>query len=258
MLYACNSSSTLSKPSPQNECRKTNLFTLNENTSANSLSLEEEPEQEEILYIHEKKYKKIANKLRVSSRTYFKHRNLIKKVKTNCINVYEKIINSCLFLNQPLFSLGNGKNKKKRDVLRYFKCDISKLRNYLLLNIPMYKIISLFSDFQLNDSIIKQNHRAKLNFLLNITWKDFMVYLKNDVKAITEGFEGLIKVSKKDFDIFFNYILEINYIYDLRPSVDTLYANSLDKILNSGIKSKNENQRKKELIDFIMNFKGFP
>ena len=64
-------------------------------------------------------------------------------------------------------------------------------------------------------------------------------------------------MSKKDFDIFFNYILEINYIYDLRPSVDTLYANSLDKILNSGIKSKNENQRKKELIDFIMNFKGF-
>ena len=84
MLYACNSSTTLSKPSPQNKCRKTNLFTLNENTSANSLSLEEETEQEEILYIHEKKYKKIANKLRVSSRTYFKHRNLIKKVKKRC------------------------------------------------------------------------------------------------------------------------------------------------------------------------------
>ena len=45
------------------------------------------------LYIHEKKYKTIADKIKVSSRTYFKHRNLIKKVKTNCINIYEKILN---------------------------------------------------------------------------------------------------------------------------------------------------------------------
>ncbi len=223
----------------------------------NTISLEEETEPEEALYIHEKKYKKIANKLRVSSRTYFKHRNLIKKVKTNCINVYEKIINSCLNLTQPLFSLGNGKNKRKRDVLRYFKCDISKLRNFLLLNIPMKNIISLFSDFQLNENYIIEKKRLKLQLLLNMTWKDFMVCLKNGVKEVTEGFEAQIKVTKKDFDIFFNYILEINYVYDLRPSVDSLYANSLDKILCFGVKDSTEEQRKKEMIDYLSSFRGF-
>ena len=79
---------------------------------------------------------------------------MIKKVKTNCINIYEKLINSCLFIEQPLFSINYSRNKRKRDVLRYFKCDISKLRNYLLLQIPMRKIISLFSDFDFNSNSI--------------------------------------------------------------------------------------------------------
>ena len=48
------------------------------------------------LYVHEKKCKKVKNKIVLSSRTYFKHRNLIKKVKINCINIYEKLLNSCL------------------------------------------------------------------------------------------------------------------------------------------------------------------
>ena len=84
-----------------------------------------------------------------------------------------------------------------------------------------------------------------------------MVCLKNGVKEVTEGFEAQIKVTKKDFDIFFNYILEINYVYDLRPSVDSLYANSLDKILCFGVKDSTEEQRKKELIDYLSSFRGF-
>ena len=188
----------------------------------------------ENLYIHEKKYKQYNDKLKISSRTYFKHRNLIKKVKTNCINIYEKLINSCLYIEQPIFPINYSKNKRKRDVLRYFKCDISKLRNYLLFQIPMIKIISLFSDY---------------------TWKEFMLHIRNDNKDITTGIEGLIKVNKKDFDIFFNYVLEINYSYDLRPSVDSLYANSLDKILSFNIKYTNDNNLKKNTIDCIKEFK---
>jgi hypothetical protein len=52
----------------------------------------------ENLYIHEKKYKQYNDKLKISSRTYFKHRNLIKKVKTNCINIYFFIDSSILIL----------------------------------------------------------------------------------------------------------------------------------------------------------------
>ena len=208
----------------------------------------------ENLYIHEKKYKQCNDKLKISSRTYFKHRNLIKKVKTNCINIYEKLVNSCLLIEQPIFSINYSKNKRKRDVLRYFKCDISKLRNYLLLQIPMRKIISLFSDFDFNSNSIDVKKKNKLNLLLNMTWKEFMLHLRNDNKDITSGFEGLLKVNKKDFDIFFNYVLEINYSYDLRPSVDSLYANNLDKILSSNIKYTTENNLKNYTINCIKNF----
>jgi len=209
----------------------------------------------ENLYIHEKKYKQYNDKLKISSRTYFKHRNLIKKVKTNCINIYEKLVNSCLLIEQPIFSINYSKNKRKRDVLRYFKCDISKLRNYLLLQIPMIKLISLFSDYEFTQNSIDVKKQNKLNLLLNMTWKEFMLHLRNDNKDITSGIEGLIKVNKKDFDIFFNYVLEINYSYDLRPSVDSLYANSLEKILSFNIQYTNDGNLKKNTINCIKEFK---
>jgi hypothetical protein len=194
------------------------------------------------LYITEKKYKKISDKLKITSRTYFKHRNLIKKVKTNCINIFEKLISNCLSIEQSIFSF--AKNKKKRDVLRYFKSDISKLRNFFLLKIKMKDLISLFCDFDFNlyKKYIISDKEYKLNFLLNLTWKEFLLYLKNNNQIITNEIENLIKINNKDFDIFFNYILEINYTYDLRPSVDSLYANNLEKIINKSVQLTNEIQ----------------
>jgi hypothetical protein len=206
------------------------------------------------LYITEKKYKKISDKLKITSRTYFKHRNLIKKVKTNCINIFEKLISNCLSIEQSIFSF--AKNKKKRDVLRYFKSDISKLRNYFLLKIKMKDLISLFCDFDfsLYKKYIISDKEYKLNFLLNLTWKEFLLYLKNNNQIITNEIENLIKINNKDFDIFFNYILEINYTYDLRPSVDSLYANNLEKIINKSVQLNNEIQRQNDFFNFILNF----
>ena len=202
------------------------------------------------LYITEKKYKKISDKLKITSRTYFKHRNLIKKVKTNCINIFEKLISNCLSIEQSIFSF--AKNKKKRDVLRYFKSDISKLRNFFLLKIKM----SLFCDFDfsLYKKYIISDKEYKLNFLLNLTWKEFLLYLKNNNQIITNEIENLIKINNKDFDIFFNYILEINYTYDLRPSVESLYANNLEKIINKSVQLNNEIQRQNDFFNFILNY----
>ena len=206
------------------------------------------------LYITEKKYKKISDKLKITSRTYFKHRNLIKKVKTNCINIFEKLISNCLSIEQSIFSF--AKNKKKRDVLRYFKSDISKLRNFFLLKIKMKDLISLFCDFDfsLYKKYIISDKEYKLNFLLNLTWKEFLLYLKNNNQIITNEIENLIKINNKDFDIFFNYILEINYTYDLRPSVDSLYANNLEKIINKSVQLNNEIQRQNDFFNFILNY----
>ena len=224
---------------------KNSLSNLTKQTEDSTKEEEEENSNknsiEGNLYITEKKYKKISDKLKISSRTYFKHRNLIKKVKTNCINIFEKLISNCFSIEQSIFSFA-GKNKKKRDVLRYFKSDISKLRNFFLLKIKMKDLISLFCDFDFNSykKYVISDKEYLLNFLLNLTWKEFLLYLKNDNKIIKNGIENLIKINNKDFDIFFNYILEINYSYDLRPSVDSLYANNLEKIVHKTVQLNNE------------------
>ncbi len=209
------------------------------------------------LYVHEKKCKKVKNKIILSSRTYFKHRNLIKKVKINCINIYEKLLNSCLNVEKSIFNIGVPKKKKVRDVLRYFKSDISKYRNNLLLQIPMNDLISLFCNFAFLDEYIIREKKLKLNFLLNITWKEFILYLKNSNNELTIGVKDLIKISKKEFEIFFNYIVNINYAYDLRPNVDNLYANNLDKILNKRVIYIDEKEKKKDFLNIIENYKGF-
>ena len=91
------------------------IFSTKISKTEESTKEEEENSKNSIngnLYITEKKYKKISDKLKISSRTYFKHRNLIKKVKTNCINVFEKLISNCLAIDQSIFTFA-GKNKKK-------------------------------------------------------------------------------------------------------------------------------------------------
>ena len=231
-----------------------NSFETQKTSSTNLLSKNNNLEDK--LYIHEKKYKQCNDKLKISSRTYFKHRNLIKKVKINCINIYEKLLNSCLNIEKSVFSIGVPKKKKERDVLRYFKSDISKLRNNLLLPIPMIDLISLFCNFKFLDEYILKHKKEKLNFLLNITWKELILYIKYN-SELTYRVKDLIKISKKEFDIFLNYILDINYVYDLRPNVDNLYANNLDKILNKNVKYLNEKERNKNFLNIIDNYVGY-
>ena len=120
----------------------------------------------------------------------------------------------------------------------------------------MKKLISLFCDFDIEiyKNYIKKNSEFKFYFLLNLTWKEFLLYLKNDVKLITNGIENLIKINNKDFDIFFNYILEINYCYDLRPSVNNFYVNNLEKIVGETVERKNEINRQCDFYKFIKNY----
>ena len=91
---------------------------------------------------------------------------------------------------------------------------------------------------------------------MNITWKELILYIKYNSELIS-GVKDLIKISKKEFDIFLNYIVDINYVYDLRPNVDNLYANNLDKILNKNVKYLNEKERKKNFLNIIDNYVGY-
>jgi hypothetical protein len=121
----------------------------------------------------------------------------------------------------------------------------------------MNDLISLFCNFEFLDEYIIKDKKLKLNFLLNITWKEFILYLKNNNNEVTVGIKDLIKISKKEFEIFFNYIVNINYTYDLRPNVDNLYANNLDKILNKNVIFISEKEKKENFLKSIENYKGF-
>ena len=46
-------------------------------------------------------------------------------------------------------------------------------------------------------------------------------------------------------------------MYDLRPNVDNLYANNLDKILNKNVKYLNEKERNKNFLNIIDNYVGY-
>ena len=83
------------------------------------------------------------------------------------------------------------------------------------------------------------------------------MYIKYNNRELTYGIKDLIKISKKDFEIFFNYIININYVYDLRPNVDNLYANNLDKVLNKRVKYINEKEREQNFINMINNYEGY-
>ena len=120
----------------------------------------------------------------------------------------------------------------------------------------MIDLISLFCNFKFLDEYILKYKKEKLNFLLNITWKEFILYIKYNSELIS-GVKDLIKISKKEFDIFLNYIVDINYVYDLRPNVDNLYANNLDKILNKNVKYLNEKERNKNFLNIIDNYVGY-
>ena len=120
----------------------------------------------------------------------------------------------------------------------------------------MIDLISLFCTFKFLEEYILKHKKEKLNFLLNITWKELILYIKYNSELIS-GVKDLIKISKKEFDIFFNYIVDINYVYDLRPNVDNLYANNLDKILNKNVKYLNEKERNKNFLNIIDNYVGY-
>lgn len=167
-------------------------------------------------------------------------RNLIKKVKTFCINTYLYLLQNCVE-DPKQFSLYNMKNKNKRQIFRVFKTDISKIRNYILLEIPMKAIIDKISSIPWTKIKCKPGKQNTFDYFANLTWKDLIYFCKrhsNNEAQYLSGPEKLVKKSKflkrkltfQDFNDYITYVEQAEYNYGNRVNVDKTYLKMYDTL----------------------------
>jgi hypothetical protein len=174
--------------------------------------------------------------------TLNKERNIVKKVKTFCLNKYFIAIQSCIN-NPKIFSFYNIKNKKNRKIFRTFKSDISKTRNHTLLDISMKTILENFGHLDWQKVKIKQENINTFNFLKNMTWGELIKLIKNKNEIFYEKLENKfmdhyikkLKVVEKDFIVYFQYIKDIDYSYGNRVNVEQSYLRIYELIIEEGI-----------------------
>ncbi len=150
---------------------------------------------------------KIQKIKKVKSKQSFKYRNFIKKFKTHCIKILEKLIKSCL-LNSKAFTLYNLKEKQARFFFRYFKSDISRKKNSVLLNAPMNYLLEQFLGKEaLTKLKVKKDKKCLFTYITHIKWKEFVLLIKYDPLNIISPYRKEFPLlTKKNVDIFFSNI----------------------------------------------------
>ena len=133
--------------------------------------------------------------------------NFIKKFKTHCIKILEKLIKSCL-LNSKAFTLYNLKEKQARFFFRYFKSDISRKKNSVLLNAPMNYLLEQFLGKEaLTKLKVKKDKKCLFTYITHIKWKEFVLLIKYDPLNIISPYRKEFPLlTKKNVDIFFSNI----------------------------------------------------
>ena len=200
-----------------------------------------------------------------SSQKSFIYRNLIKKIKTRCIKHYEKSISKCI-INPQKFSFYNLEELNARTIFRFFKSDISKHKNRILLNTSMKTFLRKFiGKSNLINLNIKETHKHTFNMLNNITWKEFMCCLKYNIKTII--FLPLDKdnivINKENFNIFFDYIdpTKEKYSYIKKKTWNKKYLHFIEQLEkdNTLINSNdiNEIESNKSFQQFLFSFNTF-
>lgn len=200
-----------------------------------------------------------------SSQKSFIYRNLIKKIKTRCIKHYEKLICKCI-INPQKLSLYNLEEQNARTFFRFFKSDISKHKNRILLNTSMKTFLSKFlGDLNTINLDIKENQQHTFNILINIKWKEFICFLKYDIENInflTLGKDNDV-INRENFQIFFDYIYSTkdNYSYIKKKTWNKKYLYFIEKLEEENTLNKscdlNEIKSNESFQQFLLNFKTF-
>ena len=151
--------------------------------------------------------KKVQKIKKAKAKQSFKYRNFIKKFKTHCTKILEKVIRSTL-VNPKTFSLYNIKEKKARFFFRYFKSDISRKKNSVLLNSPINYLLEQFIGKRaLNHLKVKTEKLNLFNYITYIKWKQFILLIKYDPLNILSQFKNDFPLlTIKNVDIFFSNI----------------------------------------------------
>ena len=218
-----------------------------------------------------KKFISIKQNLSLSKKAFnpsqksFIYRNLIKKIKTRCIKHYEKLISKCI-INPQKFSFYNLEELNARNIFRFFKSDISKYKNRILLNTSMKTFLTKFiGKSNLGNLNIETTHKHAFNMLNNITWKEFMCCLKYNIKNINSLSldKDNIVINKENFNIFFDYIdsTKEKYSYIKKKTWDKTYLHFIEQLEKDNTltnsNDSNEIESNKNFQQFLLNFKTF-
>ena len=202
----------------------------------------------------------------IQIQTSFIYRNLIKKLKTHCIKLYEKKLHSTL-KNPHKFTLYNLSSKKSRLLFRFFKSDISKHKNKILLETSMKVLLKNFiGDNSLNELICNSNKKHLFFQLMNMKWKYFLVFMKYNIENFTCGDIKDDFINKENLSILFDYIYNgnTNYTYKHKKSCNKQYFHFVKELENKeccNTKQNNFNdndvEQLKEFNKFIQDFHNF-
>ena len=224
--------------------------------STESIRQREQNESKQSSLRTKKRERKSKKKKVCQSQKSFKYRNLIKKLKTHCIKIFEKIIKTCLRYPHT-FSLYNLKSKQSRLFFRYFKSDISKQKNKILMNTQIKYLLSKFiGQATLSNLQIKSEMKNLFNYLTNLRWKEFLFLLKYDPNNLMLPY--LVKNS-----VLIN-VDNLNILYDYIYSEQENPSNCAKRTINAEylafIKEiPSQNEEDIDLNDFSItsNFKSF-
>lgn len=231
-------------------------LSIDSTNSTESLRPKEQDDSKLSLLRNKKRERKSKKKKVVQSQKSFKYRNLIKKLKTYCIKIFEKLIKTCLTYPQT-FSLYNIKSKQSRLFFRYFKSDISKQKNKILMNTQLKYLLSKFiGNASLSKLQIKSEMRNLFNYLTNIKWKEFLFLFKYDPNNIMLPYivTNSVLINQDNLNILYDYI----YSEQENPSncaKRTINADYLTFI--NEIPSKNEEDTDLNDGSITNNFKSF-
>jgi hypothetical protein len=158
-------------------------------------------------------------------KNFFQMRNIIKKVKTHGMKFFTCCLANCADIT------GDYKKTSKR-VYKSFKSDICKSRNRYILDVPMYDIMSVFSniDIEILKTMVKDIMRTSFNFLLNLSWGEFLECVRKQTKDIYEliyEIDSTIKLTPNDVKKYYDYIYQ-GIDYKQRSNNDDGYIELYD------------------------------
>lgn len=209
------------------------------------------------------KEKKRKSKKTLQSQKSFKYRNLIKKMKTHCIKVLEKLIKSCLVFPSS-FSLYNLKSKSGRLLFRYFKSDISKNKNKILMNTTINFLLERFlGSKNFAHLLIKEEMKHLYNYLINIQWRQFIFFVKYHSFDLVNPYfnETSNLLNRNNINILLNYISseQDNTIFFDKRTINTEYLTFIKEIspIVQNNKLINNDVINGNFKNFLCSFKSF-